>query len=430
MNDVFDPSGGPAAKLSRLQSPALAPSLPAAAEKTISCFVIEDEPGIQNIVSLAAESFGIQAHRFRNAAKAIAALGNIAPSLVFLDVSLEGSDAIDVIRGMAEAGFRGTVQLMSGKDAVTLEEVKRVGERHLLVMRPTLRKPFRLDDVRAILREHKADLAVQTTAPAVFKAPVAKEASRIDLDMALRKKWLEVWYQPKIDLKQMRFAGAEALIRCRHPEKGLLPPSAFLPEADECLMIRLTETVLLTALGDWPKFAQVGFPFKLAVNVPLNVLAKLPIHMIVRDHKPAHEKWPGLLLEITEDQAARDIPLLHEIAIQLRIHNILLAVDDFGTGYSHLARMKELPFAELKLDRSMVTDCGENPNNASLCHAAIDLAHGFGCVAVAEGVEKASELKALVKMGCDLGQGYLFAKPMQRDQLISSLVKHAASAHA
>jgi EAL domain-containing protein (putative c-di-GMP-specific phosphodiesterase class I) len=136
-----------------------------------------------------------------------------------------------------------------------------------------------------------------------------------------------------------------------------------------------------------------------------------------------------MLLEITEDQAARDIPMLHEIAIQLRIHNILLAVDDFGTGYSHLARMKELPFAELKLDRSMVTDCGENTDNASLCHAAIDLAHGFGCVAVAEGIEKPSELKALVQMGCDFGQGYLFAKPMQRDQLISSLVKHTASAH-
>jgi EAL domain-containing protein (putative c-di-GMP-specific phosphodiesterase class I) len=84
----------------------------------------------------------------------------------------------------------------------------------------------------------------------------------------------------------------------------------------------------------------------------------------------------------------------------------------------------------VKLDRSLVTNCGENQNNASLCQAAIDLAHGFGCTAVGEGIESAAELKALTQMGCDLGQGYLFAKPMERDQLLHSLVQHSAGAHA
>ena len=107
-------------------------------------------------------------------------------------------------------------------------------------------------------------------------------------------------------------------------------------------------------------------------------------------------------------------------------YNIFLAIDDFGTGYSHLARLKELPFAELKLDRSLVTDCGVDEKNASLARAAIDLAHRFGTKAVAEGIEKTSELKALVQMGCDMGQGFLFAKPMPRDNLLSSLVRNAA----
>jgi EAL domain-containing protein (putative c-di-GMP-specific phosphodiesterase class I) len=136
------------------------------------------------------------------------------------------------------------------------------------------------------------------------------------------------------------------------------------------------------------------------------------------------------MLEVTEDQALRDIPLLHEIATQLRIHDILLSVDDFGTGYSHLARLKELPFAEVKIDRSLVTNCGENKGNASLCHAAIELAHTLGMTAVAEGIESTTELETLIAMGCDLGQGYLFAKPMPPDELLSALVKLAANANA
>ncbi|HLL26463.1 MAG TPA: EAL domain-containing response regulator [Xanthobacteraceae bacterium] len=336
-------------------APALVPDLPAAAAASAVrpvCMVVDDEPGIQNIVAAAAANFGFEVARFRSADKALKAIQTVKPSLLFLDVSLEGSDAIDVIRGLDASGFSGTVQLMSGRDAQTLEEVKRVGERHSLTMLPPLRKPFRLDGVRAIFKEHLA-APMQKVAKADAKAePESPFTGRIDLDAMLRKNWLELWYQPKIELKEMRFAGAEGLIRCRHPEKGVVMPGSFLPYADENGLLRLTEMVLRTALADWVKFAQIGFPFKLAVNVPVSVLGRLPILALVRDLKPKSDNWPGIILELTEDQVIRDIPLVHEIATQLRIHNILIAIDDFGTGYSHLARLKELPFGELKLAQS------------------------------------------------------------------------------
>jgi EAL domain-containing protein (putative c-di-GMP-specific phosphodiesterase class I)/FixJ family two-component response regulator len=427
MSDT-DQSIKPAAEASFPAAPSLVPALPPGGQPV--CFIVDDEPGIQNILSNAATSHGFQVKCFRSAAKALKALETIKPALLFLDVSLEGSDAIDVIRGLGTAEFRGTVQLVSGKDAVTLEEVKRVGERHSLSMLPPLQKPFRLEAARSIVREYLAR-PVQETAPAAAKTKQAERSvDRIDCEAMLRKNWLEVWYQPKIDLKEMKFAGAEGLIRCRHPEKGILPPASFLPYADENTLIRLTELVLRAALTDWEKFAQVGFPFKLAVNIPVVALVKLPIHMIVQEHKPKNQDWPGMILEVTEDQVVSDITLVHEIATQLRIHNIMLAIDDFGTGYAHLIRLKEFPFAELKLDRTLVTNCGEDKANASLCQAAIELAHRFGAVAVGEGIETASELKALHRMGCDIGQGYLFAKPMPRDQLISSLVKNATAKEA
>jgi EAL domain-containing protein (putative c-di-GMP-specific phosphodiesterase class I)/CheY-like chemotaxis protein len=426
MNDRTGNSGGPTASIS--DSPAIAPGLPPAGKQTRVCFVVDDEPGIQNIIALAAQNFGMQVERFASAAKAIAALKKFSPSLVFLDVSLEGSDAIDVIRGFGAAGFHGTVQLMSGKDPLTIEEVRRVGERHSLVMLRPMHKPFRLDKVRAVIQSHIEAPTPKAESCAGESIPAARaNDARVDLDAMLRKDYIEVWYQPKIDLRKMQFAGAEALVRCRHPERGLLSPGVFLPGADQNLMIRLTEKVLLAALRDWTKFAQAGFPLKLAVNVPVCVLGTLPIHTIVRDHRPQHDKWPGLILEVTEDQAMQDITLLHEAATQLRIHDILLSVDDFGTGYSHLARLRELPFAEVKIDRSLVANCGENKENASLCNAAIELAHTLGMTAVAEGIESTAELTTLAAMGCDLGQGYLFAKPMMRDQLLSALVKRVTA---
>jgi EAL domain-containing protein (putative c-di-GMP-specific phosphodiesterase class I)/CheY-like chemotaxis protein len=413
-----------------LSAPGLVPELPAdafASTVRAVCVVVDDEPGIQNIVVAAAAALGFQVARFRSADKALKAIEKIKPTLLFLDVSLEGSDAIDVIRGLGTSGFTGAVQLMSGRDAQTMEEVKRVGERHSLTMLPPLRKPFRLEAVRTIVRQHLAGPAQKTETTAAKVAPVPSFMGGIGLETMLRKNWLELWYQPKIDLKEMRFAGAEGLIRCRHPEKGIVPPASFLPDADENSLIRLTEMVLRTALIDWEKFEQIGFPFRLAINVPVNVLVKLPIHALVRELKPKSENWPGIILEITEDQVVRDISLVHEIATQLRIHDIVLAIDDFGTGYSHLARLKEFPFAELKIAHSLVMNCSNEKDNALVCQAAIELAHRFGVTAVAEGIESVSELKALSRMGCDMGQGYLFAKPMPRDKLLSLLVDHAAS---
>jgi EAL domain-containing protein (putative c-di-GMP-specific phosphodiesterase class I) len=186
-------------------------------------------------------------------------------------------------------------------------------------------------------------------------------------------------------------------------------------------MLKLTEKIILAALADWTRFAEQGFSLKIALNVPVGALVKLPISSIVRDNRPKSDRWPGLILEVTEDQIVRDIPLAHEIATQLKIYDIVLAIDDFGTGYSHLARLRDLPFAELKLDRNLVANCGNDTTSAALCQTSIDLAHRFGTVAVAEGIEKASELEMLLKMRCDFGQGFLFAPPMPRDRFVALL---------
>lgn len=249
-------------------------------------------------------------------------------------------------------------------------------------------------------------------------APYAGEKDSIPLGEVLKRSWCELWYQPKIELKTLRLVGAEALVRARHPARGVVPPSFFLPNAVEDDMMALTEHVILSALGDWEIFNEHGVPLKLSVNVPVSAFSKLPIPRMLSEARPRAADWPGMILEVTEDQIINDLNLANDVAGALRDLKCTLALDDFGAGYSSLARLKQLPFSELKIDRSYVMNCDSDTINGGLCETIVELARRFGLKSVAEGIETMHESHKLQGIGCDIGQGYLFAKPMPKNQLI------------
>jgi EAL domain-containing protein (putative c-di-GMP-specific phosphodiesterase class I) len=251
--------------------------------------------------------------------------------------------------------------------------------------------------------------------------PAALSPTTDHLDEALRETRLELWYQPKIDIKQRCLAGAEALARIRHPERGVLLPASFLPGVSDDVLARLTEHALLTVLRDWTVFDEAGFNLRLAINVPVHLLDRLPIETIVSENRPKAEYWPGLIVEVTEDQIVRDIRRSQEIAAKLRVSGISVAIDDFGAGFSSFSSLRELSFAELKLNHSFVKGCAGDPTNAAICQTAIDLAHRFGSAAVAEGIETIADLQAMQIMGCDFGQGHLIAPPMPKDDFMALL---------
>src|SRR5579863_585874 len=244
---------------------------------------------------------------------------------------------------------------------------------------------------------------------------------RIAITEALRNRWFEIWYQPKIDLKRKCLAGAEALARIHHPELGVLLPGSFQPEVDEQSVAELAQQALVATLCDWSMFEEAGFNLHLAINVPVGVLLKLPVEALVREFRPQSERWPGLLVEVTEDQIVRDLALAQKIASQLQVSGIKIAIDDFGAGYSSFSSLRQLPFAELKLDRSFVQGCATDATNAAICQTAIDLAHRFGSAAVADGVESQADLQALMVMGCDFGQGALVSPPMPKERFLELL---------
>jgi EAL domain-containing protein (putative c-di-GMP-specific phosphodiesterase class I) len=240
----------------------------------------------------------------------------------------------------------------------------------------------------------------------------------VTLADVLERGWFELFYQPKIDLKTMRLVGAEGLVRARHPTRGLISPGVFLPGASEDDILALTERVIITALKDWETCAANGMSVKLSVNVPVSALVKLPIPTMLREERPQSPSWPGLIMEVTEDEIIHDLKIANDVADALRAYNCSLALDDFGAGYSSLARLRQLPFSELKIDRSYVTNCHTDRINAGLCETIVELGKRFGLKTVAEGVETTHESHKLQGIGCDIGQGYLFAKPMPKRQLI------------
>jgi EAL domain-containing protein (putative c-di-GMP-specific phosphodiesterase class I) len=372
------------------------------------CFVVDSKPGIRGLVVNVCSELGLRVDQFDRLAAMVETGKRRKPDLIFLEPAIDGTDGEQAIQHLIAADFRCPIQLMSGLNPVLTEEVRRLGQRSGLTMLPVLQKPFRQPAVRKVVQE----LGLRRD----FLSTV-----NVSLTEVLDRGWLELWYQPKIDLRGRMFAGAEGYVRARHPEHGVLPPDSILERADPSEMIKLTQHVLVTALRDWPAFASVGVPIRFSINVPAFVLNRLPIAAIIADGRPKTSNWPGLVLELNEDEIVHEIPLAQKLAKLLKPHMVDLAIDDFGRAYPSLQHLKDMPFSEFKIDRSFVANCDSDRMNAGLCETIIELAHRFGIKAVAEGIETAAELKTLHKMGCDLGQGYLFARPMQRDHFIKLL---------
>lgn len=386
------------------------------------CVVIDDDPDICRLISRVLSGMGVSSVGYQSTSGLRQALASGQPSVVFLDVALGRSDAIDGIRVLEQTRFKGAVQLISGKDPELVEAIRAIGTRHGLKMLEPLQKPFRSAHLKRIFNG-PADLdGVELPSEPVVDAGSTPPPT-VDLAEALAANWLDVAYQPKVDIVTKRVIGAEGLARLNHPLHGQLGPASFLPGADDAALLELTEFVIRKAFLDWDILKMSGRGLQLAVNAPVQALLNSRLTEIVRE-SPRSEDWPGLVIEITENEAVRELEAVSEAATQLRIYNVSLAIDDFGSGYSSFARLKQLPFSELKLDRSYVQNCADDPLNAGICRSVIDLARVSGAASVAEGIETDREWTALIEMGCDVGQGYYFGRPMSVGKLIEHI--HAA----
>jgi len=245
-----------------------------------------------------------------------------------------------------------------------------------------------------------------------------------DIRYALERNELLLYFQPQFSLKSGDLVGAEALVRWRHPERGMVSPGQFIPLAEESgLIVQMGEWILRQACREWEAWHSAGLmPGVLAVNVSGIEFRRGRVLESVELTLAATRLPPALLeLEITEsaimNQADNSIKSLH----LLREMGLHLAIDDFGTGYSSLAYLKRLPLSKLKVDQSFVRGLPEDSDDVAISRAIIALAKSLGLVTIAEGVETEAQKTFLKDAGCDEMQGYLAARPMPADEFLAML---------
>jgi diguanylate cyclase (GGDEF)-like protein/PAS domain S-box-containing protein len=243
----------------------------------------------------------------------------------------------------------------------------------------------------------------------------ADAVARLETESALRRALdrneLRLHYQPEIDLATGAIAGYEALVRWEHPVRGLLGPGAFLPLAEETgLIVGIGEWVLREACTDARRWTQ---PLTLSVNVSARQLAQHDLVAMVRRALSETGTDPSTVcLEITESAVMESGAATTAQLRALKSLGVRLAIDDFGTGFSSLAHLRRFPVDVLKIDGTFVSGLGDQPQDASIAAAVISLAHALGLTTVAEGVETDEQVTILRRLGCDRGQGHLFAPPL------------------
>ena len=277
-------------------------------------------------------------------------------------------------------------------------------------------------DVAMYMAKERGKGRFEMFEPAMHDTALKRLELKADMQRAVEHGEFILHYQPVIELVTGRITGVEALIRWMHPERGMVQPLDFIPLAEE--------TGLIVTIGQWVmrqacQYAvslHTQFPslpdFHMAVNLSARQLSRPEIVDEVREILEETGLNPALLiLEITESVMMQDMELSIARLTELKGLGVKLAIDDFGTGYSSLNYIRRFPVDILKVDKSFVDSVGDAGEASALTAAVIDLAGILNLTPVAEGIERADQLEALLSLNCDLGQGFLFAKPLSSDAL-------------
>ncbi|MBU1192320.1 MAG: EAL domain-containing protein [Gammaproteobacteria bacterium] len=239
-----------------------------------------------------------------------------------------------------------------------------------------------------------------------------------DLRQALINRELELYYQPKVDLRTGTLYGAEALARWPHNKRGFVPPDEFIPIMEQTGLIRpFTVWAIEHALQQCAHWHAAGIDLTVAVNLSMESLLdpQFPVQLVSL-LKRSDVPPSCLILEITESVFLSEHARVSGVLARLREQGVQFSIDDFGTGHSSLSRLRKLPVGELKIDRSFVKDMVDDRDDAVIVRSTVDLAHNLGLAVIAEGVENEVSLNLLRDMGCDMAQGYYIGRPQPADE--------------
>jgi EAL domain-containing protein (putative c-di-GMP-specific phosphodiesterase class I) len=365
--------------------------------------VIDDDLAVARIIKISAESAGFEVSITKNP-KAFAEKARVwNPTVLMLDLGMPGTDGVQILRGLAADGCAGHVILMSVADRKVMESATRLGRARGLKISGVLPKPVQLEALRKCWAQFQ----------------VAKALLTADLAGAIATDQLFLDYQLKLDCRAGRMTGVEALVRWRHPTLGVISPDQFIPLAEETDLIhKLTDWVVVAAAKQMAAWHMHNPALEIAVNISAKDVQDLSLPDRLHEHcKDAGVDCASMTLELTETGAMREALHMMDVLTRLRLKGFKLSIDDFGTGFSSLVQLQNMPFSEVKIDRSFVMQMMDDAGCKAIVEIVIDLARKLGLHSVAEGVEDEATLHSLMTLGCDAAQGYHLSRPLAAERI-------------
>jgi EAL domain-containing protein (putative c-di-GMP-specific phosphodiesterase class I)/CheY-like chemotaxis protein len=390
----------------------------------MTILVVDDDSLVTTLMGLSLDELGY--HNVIQASNGAATLehldAGLVPDVLFCDLQMPGMDGVQLLRHLGSRHFRGGVILLSGSDWRILKACEVMGESLGLHMLGILQKPFDTDTIQnLLLRAGNAPRSAAPTGP-----PIGAQ----DLLLALDQGHIEAWFQPQIETTSGLPVGMEVLARWRHAERGFVSPLAFITLAEECGLIdRILHVVFRAALVSMRELHAQGISLRMSVNLSANNLhdQTLPEQLEALVLK-AGIRTADVIVEVTESGLAHSKPVAQEILARLRLKGFGLSIDDFGTGYSSMVQLHSLPFTELKIDKTFVHGAAHDTRSWAMFESSVLLARKLGVVSVAEGVETEEDYAVAKLLGCDVVQGYLFARAMPFNEVQTWLSEFALTA--
>ncbi len=362
--------------------------------------VFDDDPAIGRLVVRIATLAGMAAVAVADADAFARQLLNDPPQVIVLDLQLGDTNGVAQLRLLAEWHYAGALVLMSGFDARVLETARMLGQTLGLKLAGALEKPLHVVALQKLFERLQS--AAEPLSAGRFMEAVAEDELSLD-------------FQPIVSHNPKELKKLEALVRWEHPILGRIAPGAFLPavESNTAACDALADWVVGAATEAYQVLAELGVSVPLSVNLSTENLHDLNLPDRIGERLRAGGMPAGhLCLEITESSAFKDVERTMDILSRIRLKGMSLSIDDFGTGYSSLKLLRQMPFSELKIDRSFVSDLPTSRDSRAIVKSIIDLAGNMGMGCVAEGVETEEIAELLGQMGVSDIQGYLIARPM------------------
>ena len=337
--------------------------------------------------------------------------------LVLCDLDMPGMDGIQFIRHLADQQLAEGIIVLSAMDAAIVRTVEDMAEALGLKVLGHLPKPIQRNHLRELLEVYLHGETLTSSKPLLPDEQILNEQ---ELEQAILHHQFLLHYQPKVSLKDGQLIAVEALIRWQHPKIGLIYPVHFIPMLEASGLIEpLTVNMIDLALIQIKAWQKQGRDIPVSVNISAATLNDTSLPDMLMKKTAGMNISPQLInLEITESSLISDTALALETLARFKLHGFSLSIDDFGTGYSSMQQLNRIPFSELKIDQSFVSNACKDDVHKAIVESNINLAHKLNMETVGEGVETIEDWRLLNELGCDIAQGYFIAKPMPAGNLL------------